>query len=74
MLRLLKIPLLKYRKDGLIPVKGGVKISDAVQFFPTAPIQTAIQVYDKLAEILQINSGVTDAAKGHASENTGWYI
>lgn len=60
--------LLKYRKDGLIPVKGGVKISDAVQFFPTAPIQTAIQVYDKLAEILQINSGVTDAAKGHASE------
>lgn len=60
--------LLKYRKDGLIPVKGVVKISDAIQEFPTAPIQTAIQVFEKLGEIVDINSGVTDAAKGHASE------
>lgn len=60
--------LLKYRKDGLIPVKGGTDINKAVQFFPTAPIQTAIQVYDKLSEIININSGVTDGAKGQAIE------
>lgn len=56
--------LLKYRKDGLIPVKAGTDITKAVQFFPTAPIQTAIQVYDKLSEIIDINSGVTNDAKG----------
>lgn len=60
--------LLKYRKDGLIPVKGGVDINKAVQFFPVTQIQTAVSVYDKLSEIIDINSGVTDAAKGHASE------
>lgn len=56
--------LLKYRKDGLIPVKAGTDINKAVQFFPTAPIQTAIQVYDKLSEIIDINSGVTNDTKG----------
>lgn len=60
--------LLKYRTDGLIPVKAGVKISDAVQFFPTVPITTAIQVYDKLSEIIDINSGVTAGTKGQATE------
>lgn len=60
--------LLKYRTDGLIPVKGGVKISDAVQFFPVTPIQTAVQVYDKLTEITDINSGVTSGVKGQAAE------
>lgn len=60
--------LLKYRKDGLIPVKGGTNVNEAIQFFPTTPIQTAIQVFEKLGEIIDINSGVTDAAKGHASE------
>jgi len=60
--------LLKYRKDGLIPVKGGVDINKAVQFFPVTPIQTAIQVYDKLGEIIDINSGVTSGVKGQATE------
>lgn len=60
--------LLKYRKDGLIPVKGGVDIDKAVKMFPTAPIQTAIQVYDKLSEIIDINSGVTAGTKGQATE------
>ena len=63
--------LLKYRKDGLIPVKGGVKINDAVQMFPTAPIQTAIQVYDKLGEIIDINSGVTSGVKRQARIREG---
>lgn len=60
--------LLKYRKDGLIPVKSGVKISDAVQMFTTTPIQTAIQVFEKLGEIIDINSGVTAGTKGQATE------
>lgn len=60
--------LLKYRTDGLIPIKGGVDINKAVQFFPTTPIQTAIQVFEKLGEILDINSGVTAGTKGQAEE------
>lgn len=60
--------LLKYRTDGLIPVKGGVNINEALQMFPVAPIQTAIQVFEKLGEIEDLNSGVTAATKGQASE------
>jgi len=60
--------LLKFRKDGLIPVKSGVKINDAIQMFPTTGIQTAIQVFEKLGEIIDINSGVTAGTKGQASE------
>lgn len=60
--------LLKFRKDGLIPVKSGVRVQDAVQVFPVAPIQTAIQVYDKLSEIIDINSGVNSGVKGQAIE------
>ena len=60
--------LLKYRKDGLIPVKSGVKISDAVQFFPVTPITTAKEVYETLSEITNVNSGVSDATKGQADE------
>lgn len=60
--------LLKYRTDGLIPVKDGVNIDEAVKFFPTAPIQTSIQVYEKLDEITNINSGVNSGVKGQAIE------
>lgn len=60
--------LLKFRKDGLIPVKGGVDVTKAVQFFQTTPIETAIGVYDKLTEIIDINSGVTSGVKGQAVE------
>jgi len=60
--------LLKYRKDGLMPVKGGVDINKAIQMFPVAPIQTAIQVYEKLGEIIDVNSGVTSGIKGQAEE------
>lgn len=60
--------LLKFRKDGLIPVKGGVRINDAVQFFPTTSIVTAEQVYDKLGEIIDVNSGVNAGTKGQADE------
>lgn len=60
--------LLKYRKDGLIPVKAGVDINKAVQMFPVSPITTAETVYNKLSEITDVNSGVTSAAKGYAEE------
>lgn len=60
--------LLKYRKDGLIPVKGGVDVDKAVKTFNTAPIETAIMVYDKLSEVIDINSGVTSGTKGQATE------
>ena len=60
--------LLKYRTDGLIPVKGGVDVNKAVQFFPVTPIGTSIQVYDKLTEITDLNSGVNAGTKGQASE------
>lgn len=60
--------LLKYRKDGLIPFKGGTDINKALQMLPVAPIQTAIQVYDKLSEVIDINSGVTAGTKGQATE------
>lgn len=60
--------LLKYRKDGLIPIKGGVDIGKAVQQFSVVPITTAIQVYEKMDEIMGINSGVTRGVKGQAQE------
>lgn len=60
--------LLKYRKDGLIPVKSGTDINKAIQFFPVTPIQTAIQVFEKLTEIIDINSGVNSGVKGQAVE------
>lgn len=62
--------LLKYRKDGLIPVKPGVDINKAIQFFPTAPLQAAINVYDKMSQITDINSGVNAGTKGMSNETT----
>lgn len=60
--------LLKYRKDGLIPVKSGIDIDKAVKMFPTVSIETAAQLYDKLSQIIDINSGVTAGVKGQATE------
>ena len=60
--------LLKYRKDGLIPVKGGVDVDKAIKQFPVIPITTAVMVYDKMDQIMGINSGVTAGTKGQAEE------
>lgn len=60
--------LLKFRKDGLIPVKKGVDIDKAVKFFPVVPLTTSIQVYDKLDAIMAVQSGVTNGARGVADE------
>lgn len=62
--------LLKYRTDGLIPMKPGFDINKSIQFFPTTPITTAIDVYDKLDAIVNIQSGVTNAARGESTEDT----
>lgn len=60
--------LLKYRKDGLMPVKSGTDINSAIKFFPVIPLQSSIQVFEKLGEIEDINSGVTSGTKGLATE------
>lgn len=60
--------LLKYRRDGLIPVKGGTDIAKAIQEFPVTPITTAVLVYEKMDEIMGMNSGVTAGTKGQAQE------
>lgn len=60
--------LLKYRKDGLIPVKAGTDITKAIQEYPVTAITTAVQVYEKMDEIMGINSGVTAGVKGQATE------
>lgn len=61
--------LLKFRKDGLIPVKKDVDIDQAVKFFPVIPLTTSIDVYDKLDSIIATQSGVTNAARGIADED-----
>ena len=60
--------LLKYRPDGLIPVKAGFNIQSAIQFYPTIPLNTALEVYDRLDVIQATQSGVTNASKGLADE------
>lgn len=61
--------LLKFRKDGLIPVKKDVDIDKAIKFFPVVPLATSIQVYDKLDNIVNTQSGVSAAARGTAEED-----
>ncbi len=61
--------LLKFRKDGLIPVKKGIEIDKAVKFFPVVPLTTSIEVYDKLDAIVSTQSGVTNSARGVADED-----
>jgi len=59
---------LKYRKDGIIPVKKGVDINRAYQTIITPSINTPIQVFEILEGIQEKASGVTAQAKGTADE------
>lgn len=61
--------LLKFRKDGLIPVKTGFDVQKAIQTLPVIPLNTSIEVYDKLDIIIATQSGVTNGARGNASED-----
>lgn len=59
---------LKYRKDGIIPVKKGVDINRAYQTVITPSINTPIQVFEILEGIQEKASGVTAQAKGTSDE------
>lgn len=60
--------VVKYRKDGIIPVKNGVNIDQAIQFVKTPSIDTPIKVYNLLSAIQDRASGVTAGAAGVADE------
>lgn len=61
---------LKYRKDGLIKVKGDFKVSDAYEIVTVASIDTPLKVFDALEKIHEKASGVSADAKG-ASDPEG---
>jgi len=62
---------LKYRKDGIIRVKANFNADQAIQFVKTAPITTALNVFQTLDGIQEKASGVTAAAQGVAENNSG---
>lgn len=55
---------LKYRKDGIIPVKGDFDVNQAYQIVETPEIDTPLKVFDKLEAIHEKASGVNANAKG----------
>jgi len=59
---------LKYRKEGIIPVDGGVDINNAYKILETPSINTPIQVFNILEGIQEKASGVTAQAKGDSDE------
>ena len=59
---------LKYRKDGIIKVKGNINIDQAYQTVQTPSIQTPLMVYDKMETIQEKSTGVTSAAKGTSKD------
>ena len=61
--------VVKYRKDGIIPVKKGVDVSKAIQFVKTPSINTPLQVYEALGGIQDRASGVTSGSSGVADES-----
>lgn len=62
---------LKYRKDGVIKVKGEFDVNKAVQTFITPSINTPIQVFNILENIWRSVSGVTAGDAGNAENNSG---
>jgi len=62
---------LKYRKDGIIRVKGEFDANKAVQTFITPSINTPIQVFNILENIWRSVSGVTAGDAGNAENNSG---
>ena len=60
---------LKYRKNGLIKVKGSFNVDQAYQVINTPSIKTPIDVYNLLDGIQEKASGVTGGAKGVSDED-----
>jgi len=61
---------LKYRKNGIIKVKGDIDINKAYQTVTVASIDTPLKVFDALEAIQEKASGVNSDAKG-ASDPDG---
>lgn len=59
---------LKYRRDGIIKVKGDVRLADAVEIVTTPSIDTPLKLFTLLEGIQSKASGVTDQQKGVANE------
>jgi len=57
---------LKYRRDGIIPVKGDFDINKVYQTIVVPNIQTPVDVFNILEGIQQKSSGVTDQVAGVA--------
>lgn len=62
---------LKYRKDGVIPVKATFDATKAVQYLERPSITTPITVFNTLDLIQEKASGVTAGAKGVSENNSG---
>jgi hypothetical protein len=62
---------LKYRKDGVIKVKGEFDVNKAYQTIITPSINTPIQVFNILEGIWRSVSGVTAGDAGNAENNSG---
>lgn len=55
---------MKYRRDGMIRVKGDVDVNKVIQFVQTPSINTPIQLFNLLETILEKVSGVSAQTKG----------
>lgn len=60
---------LKYRKDGIIKVKGDIDVNKAYQTINTPSITTPLKVFETLEMIIQKASGVTAGAKGVSDDD-----
>lgn len=58
-----------YKRNGIIRFKAGVDVNKAFQIVETPSITTPLNVYDKLEQIQQTESGVTSGVKGSAEED-----
>jgi hypothetical protein len=60
----------RYKRDGYIEIEGATDVNKVIQTRQTPPIQAPFMVYDKLEEIVEVESGVTADMKGTSNENT----
>jgi len=63
------IARLKYRKDGIVPVKGEFDVNKAVQILQTPQITAPITMFNLLEGIRERSSGVTSGANGQSNED-----
>lgn len=59
---------LKYRRDGIIKMKGGTDMNRAMQIIQTPSIETPLKLFQLLESIQEKSSGVSAQSKGVADE------